>query len=975
MVALNPTPDESPVISEDERKRRKFSDIVADVKSRVSGQWEDVLSAVGGIPSGSLDGSHHPCPKCGGNDRFSLIDAKAGAVLCRKCFDKDNGDGFAALQWALGIDFPAVVMLLAQHLNIPTDEPKKKKSKNEKPYETIRDDCQDDLIDIYCAKKPPQTREAVKAAGGFAVNWPIGFQGDQRCIAFPAVDDCGNVTGHILRRVMGNDFQAFKKLGVRKTHMLKGSKDGLVILGGWERVKAATVVWKVEGVPDAVALFSHLPADHGVFTNICGAKAVPPYMEPFAGKTVYVVGDADDPGQEGAERYANELSGVAADVRVVRLPYEITADSGKDVRDYLQEGGTFAELMKLAEAAKPWTPTASPAETKSAKQKDGRTSIELTTKEYDINNTVIAALAPDSDLYQRGGQIVTVLYGPKDEDDTIKRQGEAPRIEALGPATVREKISQHVRFYVETETDDGVEEKDKFVPDWCARAVHARGQWDGIRPLAGVVNHPVVTPDGSILVQPGYDPRTRLILDWREKPLVIPDRPSRNDAIAAVGRLKNLVSDFPFETDAHRAGWLAFLLTVLIRYAFHHAITSPLFLFDANVRGSGKSMLADIVGLIVCGFELARMVMPKDDDEMRKSLLAIAMAGDEIILLDNVAGELGGASLDAVLTGKRVNGRVLGETRQISVPVNAVWAATSNNASIVGDLCRRTIHVRLNSPLEKPEERTGFAITDIVSHVRQHRRELLTDALTIIRAYIVAGKPVKKLTPMGSFEDWSSMVRQPLVWLEEADPWETRLEFAKQADTSGMVLGNLLRAWPDIDESGDGLTTNEIISKLENTTHFFTEFRSAVRDLCGCKPGTLPSSVTLGKRLGKVRDRIYQGEKLVSRPNRKGFSVWTVEVAEQRPPRMPRDAEDISATPACTGENSFSENVKEKEEKIDAHVSGVQHPRQSSASSAILDAAVPDAGLTDPSKPRHVRADAPRLPPWVRVDDAELNDK
>ncbi len=964
MVALSPVPDELPILSEGEgekRQNRLFSDIVADVKSRVTGQWPNILASVGGIPADVLDGAHHPCPKCGGTDRFRMIDADAGALWCNRCFSENNGDGFAALQWLLGKDFPAVVKLLADYLNVPIDEPKKKAKKSGAPFELMAPEMQDDLIDIYCGKKPPQTRDAVKVAGGLAVRWPIGFRGDDRCIAFPAVDDFGKTTGHILRRVMGNDFSAYKKTAASKTRMIKGSKDGLVIPGGWDRVKNAAIVWKVEGVPDAVTLHAFLPDDHVVLTNICGAKAVPPYLDPLAGKTVYIVGDADQPGQDGAERWANELTAAGAAVRIVRLPFEVTENAGKDLRDYFLGGGTFANLLALAEVAYVWTPTAASQTAKSHKT-DDRVAIELTTKEYEVNNQAIATLRADADLYQRGGQLVTVLYGPKEQDEKIKRPAEAPRIEPLSIPSAREKISQHARFYVVVETDDGTEEKDKFVPEWCVRAVHARGQWDGIRPLVGVVNHPVLTPDGSMLTTPGYDPQTRLILDWRDEPLVIAERPSREDAIASLGRLKSLVSDFPFETDAHRAGWLAFLLTVLVRYAFHHAITSPLFLLDANVRGSGKSMLADLVGLIVCGFELARMVLPKDDDEMRKSLLSIAMAGDEIVLLDNVAGEIGGASLDAVLTGKRINGRVLGETRQISVPINAVWAATSNNASIVGDLCRRTIHIRLASPFERPEERTNFAIPDLVSHARQHRRELLTDLCIIIRAYIVAGRPVRNLTPMGSFEEWSSIVRQPLVWLGEADPWDTRLEFAKQADSGAHVLGELFRAWPDIDDTGKGLTANEIVSKLENTQNFYSAFRSAVRDLCGCKPGALPSVRTLGKRFASVRDRVYQGQRIVSRDNGKGVMVWNVEAAADVLPGF-RVSSGLFQPPPHTREmNSPSDGKEEKEKKENVYVSGVQQTR---TNPETRKAPEPVDAAADPARPRNVRAEQPKLPPWV----------
>src|SRR5262245_63603813 len=45
----------------------------------------------------------------------------------------------------------------------------------------------------------------------------------------------------------------------------------------------------------------------------------------------------------------------------------------------------------------------------------------------------------------------------------------------------------------------------------------------------------------------------------------------------------------------------------------------------------------------------------------------------------------------------------------------------------------------------------------------------LAPALTIMRAYLAAGAP-EVCGPFGSYAEWSTMVRSPLVWLGEPDP-------------------------------------------------------------------------------------------------------------------------------------------------------------------------------------------------------------
>ena len=52
------------------------------------------------------------------------------------------------------------------------------------------------------------------------------------------------------------------------------------------------------------------------------------------------------------------------------------------------------------------------------------------------------------------------------------------------------------------------------------------------------------------------------------------------------------------------------------------------------------------------------------------------------------------------------------------------------------------------------------------------RAELVVAGLTVLRAYISAGRPCP-LDKIGSFEDWN-LVRECMVWLDRADPADTR---------------------------------------------------------------------------------------------------------------------------------------------------------------------------------------------------------
>ena len=63
----------------------------------------------------------------------------------------------------------------------------------------------------------------------------------------------------------------------------------------------------------------------------------------------------------------------------------------------------------------------------------------------------------------------------------------------------------------------------------------------------------------------------------------------------------------------------------------------------------------------------------------------------------------------------------------------------------------------VQSPLETPEDRSGFRHPDLLSWIEAERPRLAVAALTILRAYFVAGCPSQTGGDWGSFERWSAV--------------------------------------------------------------------------------------------------------------------------------------------------------------------------------------------------------------------------
>ncbi len=393
---------------------------------------------------------------------------------------------------------------------------------------------------------------------------------------------------------------------------------------------------------------------------------------------------------------------------------------------------------------------------------DDRPRIVITTDERLVNDQAVAALSRDNSIYQCGGTLVRVIRGVSPAAHGVRRPF-APSIEQLPPALLRECLAASARWFSLRETRGATVEKPDRPRPWCVAAVHARADWPGIRHLEAVVEYPVLRPDGSILSRPGYDPDTGLLLEPAGAVLEIPDRPTRGDVIAAMDALLEVVADFPFQHDIHRAAWLAALLTPLARFAFDGP--APLFLVDANVRAAGKGLLLNCISRIITGESFTVTTYTGDEDELRKRITSLVLAGDRLVLFDNLEGKFSNAVLDAALTGTAWKDRVLGGNRMAEAPLYMTWYATGNNVAVAADTARRICHIRLESPNEKPEERNNFRHSDLLTWVGENRNRLLKAALTILRAYCAAGRPDQHLPAWGSFEGWSRLVRSAVVWV------------------------------------------------------------------------------------------------------------------------------------------------------------------------------------------------------------------
>ena len=336
------------------------------------------------------------------------------------------------------------------------------------------------------------------------------------------------------------------------------------------------------------------------------------------------------------------------------------------------------------------------------------------------------------------------------------------------------------------------------------------GEWP-FPALKGVITTPTIRPDGSLLIEPGYDPATGLLLVSPPTLPAIPDEPTRDDAIRALRLLIRLLQEFPFIDEESRSVGLSILMTPVIRGAVP---TAPMHVARAPASGTGKSYLIDVSSVIATGRLCPVIAAGHTQDETDKRLGAALLTGQPIVAIDNVNGQLGGDLLCQAISQTAPQIRILGTSDMPTIESRASIFATGNNIIIVGDLVRRTIRAALDANRERPDER--HFTTDPIDTVLVDLGRFVAAILTIVKAYIVSGSPSQGLKPMVGFEAWSKLVRSALVWLDQADPRETQ-EMTRAEDPRRQMLRQFVFAWRDAIGFGEenALTTAEIINRAE----------------------------------------------------------------------------------------------------------------------------------------------------------------
>ncbi len=269
----------------------------------------------------------------------------------------------------------------------------------------------------------------------------------------------------------------------------------------------------------------------------------------------------------------------------------------------------------------------------------------------------------------------------------------------------------------------------------------------------------------------------------------------------AVGYLRKLFGFFPMDQRS-LAVHIAAMLTLFCRRLFPGR--TPLFLYNSNLGGSGKSKLAECAITPVHGRPKAIGYDQFDQKALKAELDSLANTFEQYVLFDDfeLPGETQMRSnhLNRWLTGDVWGSRTYGSnTDRRDIPLESVTLMTGIKLNLEAQLRRRTLYIDLFAK-QKASDRNlpkeAILITSSFIRSPERRRELLAAMWAIVRHWDEMGRPGTQQTgqkPLDAFEDWSEVVPPMVMAAGFANALEP-FEAGDAGDIEGGELATLVRS-------------------------------------------------------------------------------------------------------------------------------------------------------------------------------------
>ncbi|WP_181273209.1 hypothetical protein [Brevibacterium oceani] len=390
--------------------------------------------------------------------------------------------------------------------------------------------------------------------------------------------------------------------------------------------------------------------------------------------------------------------------------------------------------------------------------------------------------------------------------------------------------------------------------------------WEGkLNELETIETAPVLGKSLKPRFEAGYDADT---LSYVVEPMnylgELEGEISPEKGAEAAERLMKWFDGFAFVDQRSKADALAFALTPLLMHYLDDPI--PGGLITANRSGTGKTEAARIIALM-SGDDAIENDWPSEA-KTRETITSMLNSGKQVAIFDNIKANVDSPGIEALLTSRKWNDRVLFTQNQAEIKNNTVLFLTANHASTSPDMLRRLVPLPMNRDAISAEEQAKWD-GQRKKNLQDNREAVLIDLLTMILAWRDAGTPLGNEVYDG-FQEWAETLGGILAvsgvqgFLETREDNLAGIDSGK--DTEREMLARILRVM----DGHETWSAKDLVDELNMTsTQQALNSEQYVKDRMALKSYLVGRSVkdqssAIGKKLGPLCDpQILPGVELV----------------------------------------------------------------------------------------------------------------
>lgn len=495
------------------------------------------------------------------------------------------------------------------------------------------------------------------------------------------------------------------------------------------------------------------------------------------------------------------------------------------------------------------------------------------------------------ETYVRDGRLVHVGVVSGARNGRRKKTGAAAERTApdMGPSQLRALTARYAHTYGYNAKGEVVI---KLPTEALCKAILAETEWPGLPDLVEITAMPFVREDGTVCQQRGYDEATGAWLNVDDGFPEVPEQPTEEQVAAAKELLLGKVlRDFPFVGKADLANYVGLLSTQALKRITGDI--TPFGVITAASAGSGKSLLAEIICRIYGGNGNAA-TLPRQDEELRKLITSKLMSDPHpVVTFDNIGKNhrVDSPVLAQLMTEPVWTDRVLGGNDTVSRVNDKLWLGTGNNVQLGGEMASRSVLVRIDPKMERPDKRDTerFVLGNLQTWlaIDTNRVQVMHALLVLIRAWAAAGRPQSKID-MRTFGPWAKNIGG-LLDFHGITGFLTNQDEVDEADEESYEWAQFLAAWHNR-HPGEWMTTAQLVSSYQSTR--FEVMNGMADPWNGAFPlrdnGQTYTNRGLGMKLKYILDRPFNGWVLRKQLNKStNQQMWRAERMQEGGPPPP----------------------------------------------------------------------------------------